>query len=231
MNLAGVFPQSSLPNLNIKQLSESVGKKLYERGIFGYITVDMISFPDLAQKSHPLFWMIGIDCSLNDISASFFVFDFLSKGKLDRVTGHYYLQSSNTSNLLNDSESQIHADEFEERGYIYAPFLQHEGLCKMSYRDFFQQCRKNQISYDLEKRTGYVYILSSALQNGITSLMTISETTRKAVKATTEVINFLLDLAGNIAKYTDPNQNYRCDNFYFADFVQKIRNLNKDLEK
>jgi hypothetical protein len=48
----------------------------------------MLAFQDAAQpKSHPLFWMVDLKCYLDEFSAAFFAFDFLARGRLDKVTG------------------------------------------------------------------------------------------------------------------------------------------------
>jgi len=61
---------------------------LYENDVFGYITVELVSFQDPNNpKNHPLFWMTDLKCYLDCYSSSFFVFDFLSKGKIDKTTG------------------------------------------------------------------------------------------------------------------------------------------------
>jgi hypothetical protein len=38
-----------------------------------------------------LFWAIGLETFLNNFNCSFFYFDFLIKGKIDRMTGNYYI--------------------------------------------------------------------------------------------------------------------------------------------
>ena len=46
--------------MNLELLCKAVGKVLFKRGIIGYITIDLISFPDNSgQSNHPLFWAIG----------------------------------------------------------------------------------------------------------------------------------------------------------------------------
>lgn len=66
------------------------GEALYAKRIYGYITIDLVAFPDPTdEKSHPLFWAIGLDCYLNNYSCSYFYFDCLMKGKLDDVSGVY----------------------------------------------------------------------------------------------------------------------------------------------
>lgn len=209
VNYACAFPQTSLPNLNIKQLCTSVGNNLYSKGVYGYITVDMAAFPDVVQKGHPLFWMIGLDVYLNQLSSGFFAFDFLTKGVIDKVSGRYFLAPKDNSNILgaeNQSESNA-LEEFEERSYIYIPFLLHDGLSKYNYRDFFQLCRKSQISYDLEKKLGYVFVLSDRLEMGVLSLLTINESSRKSVKSATDAINFVLNIGGSLVNAADSNQN------------------------
>lgn len=66
-------------------------------------------------------------------------------GKIDKTTGRYYLgglpekilpdvmelDNSGTSSISNEME------EFEERSFMYIPFLFHRGLNSMSYREFF----------------------------------------------------------------------------------------------
>jgi len=40
------FPQRSMPNMNLNSLIQTIGKKLYEKNVFGYCSVDLVSFPD-----------------------------------------------------------------------------------------------------------------------------------------------------------------------------------------
>ena len=71
--------------------------------------------------------MVDIDFAINTYSAGFFLFDFLSKGKLDKVSGHYYLSGRDTSNILplaDETLSQIE-DDAEERCFMYTPYLFH----------------------------------------------------------------------------------------------------------
>lgn len=50
------FPQTTLPNMNLKMLAQSIGNVLYEKDIIGFVSVDLVSFPDPTGRStHPLF--------------------------------------------------------------------------------------------------------------------------------------------------------------------------------
>lgn len=64
--------------MNMMTISKSIGDVLYEKGIIGHVTVDLVSFPDpTAPNSHPLFWAIDLNCGMTDYSAACFFFDFL----------------------------------------------------------------------------------------------------------------------------------------------------------
>lgn len=64
--------------MNMMTISKSIGDILYEKGIIGHITVDLVSFPDpTSPQSHPLFWAIDLNCGMTDYSSACYFFDFL----------------------------------------------------------------------------------------------------------------------------------------------------------
>jgi hypothetical protein len=80
------FPQTSLPNINLSTISKAIGDSLYQKGIIGHVTVDLLAFPFPSNtSSHPLFWYflkfinrgIDISCWMTDYSAACLFFDFL----------------------------------------------------------------------------------------------------------------------------------------------------------
>lgn len=46
VNAGCFFPQKSLPAMNLKTLCKSLGKIMFEQGIIGHVTVDLVSFPN-----------------------------------------------------------------------------------------------------------------------------------------------------------------------------------------
>jgi hypothetical protein len=59
-------------------LSRSIGEALHSKGIFGHVTIDLVSFPDpTSPQSHPLFWAVDLNCGLTDYSTACMFFDFL----------------------------------------------------------------------------------------------------------------------------------------------------------
>ena len=92
VNAGCFFPQKSLPNMNLQTLCHSLGSVLYEKGVMGHVTVDLISFPDpTSESAHPLFWAVDINCFMTDYAASVMTFDLLMDGRMDKYTGQYYI--------------------------------------------------------------------------------------------------------------------------------------------
>jgi hypothetical protein len=95
INTGCFFPQQSLPNMNMQTICNSIGEVLYEKGVIGHVTIDLVSFPDPTNPSaHPLFWAVDLNCYLSDYAAACFFFDFLMEGTLDPLTGRYMINNS-----------------------------------------------------------------------------------------------------------------------------------------
>jgi hypothetical protein len=65
---AGCFsPQTSLPSIDLLKICTSVGDVLYEKGVIGHVTIDLVSFPNVENpSSHPFFWAVDISLQLTD---------------------------------------------------------------------------------------------------------------------------------------------------------------------
>lgn len=64
--------------MNMMTICQSIGDILYEKGILGHVTVDLVSFPDPTNpNAHPLFWAIDLNCQMTDYAAACSFFDFL----------------------------------------------------------------------------------------------------------------------------------------------------------
>ncbi|KRX03040.1 hypothetical protein PPERSA_08115 [Pseudocohnilembus persalinus] len=115
-NVACIYPQRSLPSMNLELLSKAIGNELYKKGIIGYVTVDLVSFADPnEQKGKPIFWAIGLDCYLNNYSAAVNYFYYLVKGKCDSVTGICKLTSEADRIQKNNQEKEQQDQDYQER--------------------------------------------------------------------------------------------------------------------
>ena len=66
-------------------LAKSISNVLYEKGIIGHVTVDMVSFPNPADpNAHPLFWAVDLTAHLSDYASIRSFFDILMEGTLDQ---------------------------------------------------------------------------------------------------------------------------------------------------
>ena len=84
--------------MNMTTICQSIGAILYEKGVIGHVTVDLVSFPDpTSPNAHPLFWAIDLNCHMTDYASSCYFFDFLMEGKLDQLTGKYTINNPNKS--------------------------------------------------------------------------------------------------------------------------------------
>lgn len=67
--------------MNLLTLCKTVGDVLYEKGIIGHMTIDLVSFPNPSDpKAHPLFWAVDINNELSDLAAITMFFDILMEG-------------------------------------------------------------------------------------------------------------------------------------------------------
>lgn len=84
VNMGCFFPQTSLPSIDLTKICSSVGEALYDNGVIGHITIDLVSFPNVDDpKAHPFFWAVDISNELTDNAAICYFFDILMEGKLD----------------------------------------------------------------------------------------------------------------------------------------------------
>lgn len=113
INAGCFFPQQSLPNMNMQTICNSIGEVLYEKGVIGHVTLDLVSFPDPTQpNAHPLFWAIDLNCHMTDYAAACYFFDFLMEGQLDALTGKYMINNSpDEISERSRTSSRINKDE------------------------------------------------------------------------------------------------------------------------
>jgi hypothetical protein len=56
VNAGCFFPQTSLPQIDLLKVCNSVGQELYKKGVMGHVTIDLISFENVEDTdSHPFF--------------------------------------------------------------------------------------------------------------------------------------------------------------------------------
>ena len=202
------FPQTSLPSVNLVQLAKSITAILYENGMIGHVTVDLVSFPNPTEpNAHPLFWAVDISAYLSDHASICFFFDILMEGQLDAETGDYEIES------LEDGQTDLTAAQKKEalgdmgqdkiaklagsfkkkepRTFMFCNFLHHPGLSTIQYKTFFHMCRLEQVSFDMEKRQGTTFTMYDSLQSAVIGLLCIGVHRKIAANYMIDALNFV----------------------------------------
>jgi hypothetical protein len=66
------------------KIGSSVGMALYDKGVIGHVTIDLVSFPNIEDPSgHPFFWAVDINLEMTDNAAACTFFDILMEGSLN----------------------------------------------------------------------------------------------------------------------------------------------------
>lgn len=87
--------------MNLAAISESLGEVLYDKGVIGHVTVDLISFPNPDNvDDHHLFWALDLNFGLTDYASICLFFDILMEGKIEKTSGEYRIE------LIKDPEDQ-----------------------------------------------------------------------------------------------------------------------------
>ena len=170
--------------MNLRALCRTIGDLLYEKGMIGNVTIDLVSFPNPTDpKAHPLFWAVDLSNELSDNAAICYFFDILMEGELNQETGEYNIdvfKEPDNYNLGEDlnKESIIYK---QPRSFMYCSFLHHPGLAQIQYKTFFHMCRIESISFDMEKKSGSTFCLYDSLQSGVLGMLTIGISRNSAI--------------------------------------------------
>lgn len=233
INAGWFFPQTSLPNMNLMTLCKSIGDILYEKGVIGHVTVDLVAFPDPTNpKAHPLFWAVDINCNLSDYAAACFHFDLLMEGRIDKYTGQYFVEVQRDpdelvdADLVNEAKDKANKNEFfEPRNFMFCKYLHHPGLATIQFNTFFHMCRLESVSYDMEKRTGSTFWLYDCLQGGVIGLITVGEHRKVTVNYMVDALNFIQNQAGVIPSKALNEETAKMDELNVGDVFSRVISL------
>lgn len=142
------FPASSLPQMNISAFINSIGSIMYEKGIIGHVTVDLVTFPNPQDpQGHPLFWAVDLSAQYTDNAVACLFFDILMEGQLDQLTGEYEVDCPDGTydEIINESQQDKDGGFLnlrkEPRHFMFCNYLHHPGLATIQYKTFFHMCR------------------------------------------------------------------------------------------
>lgn len=118
-NIGFLMPTRNTNLFNLSLICNPIVKNLLNADVFGFITIDFIVFPDPQIKSsYPLFWMIGLDCYLNDFGSLLYYFEFLIKGKADPKSGRFFIEIANKNTNLNNNTNNLATNHMPENNFL-----------------------------------------------------------------------------------------------------------------
>lgn len=203
---------------------------MYQKDIIGHVSIDLVSFPDNSNHSHPLFWAVDLKCEMTDVAAVMPFFDFLIEGEMENVTGHYFVQSAGRSSMVSSKGRLEDIPKLirEERQFVYIPHINYSGVGKMLYKSFFSLCKMRGISFDLEDRKGITFILPDSLQSSIIGLIAMGRSSEESIELMCHTITFISDSFPD--KLLNLEQTYS-DEQNFGEVLSMIKILHKRQER
>lgn len=153
------FPQRILPNLNVRSVVESLASELYKKGHFGFFSIELLVFSDPFAKPSPgmhaadqiqpgLFWANSITSKFSEAHAAYILSSVL--------TGRH------------ESNLDKHITVF--------PHLVTDNLPTANFKNFFHMTRVESLFFDVQTKTGVLFLLSQGLQAGLLGVICISST-------------------------------------------------------
>lgn len=144
---------------------EMIARKVYREGVCGYVSVDY-----LGEEGRE--WFIGTDCFLNNMACIYFTASSVSQ---------YCLAPTSTSTPTPTTPLS----------FLYCPFIIHPGLSSLQLKSFFHLCRLANISFDIIRRIGSIFIFTDSLQSGTIGLMSFCDNKYGLYKYIVNALEFL----------------------------------------
>jgi len=153
---------------------ETLAEKLLEKGIFGFITLDLVAFPDPNNpKSHPLFWVNGIKCHYNNFNA------------ISAIASSAARQREDVDRGLVGELGQV------PRIVTSVPFLVNSSMPSINLRSFFHLARLDSMFFDIASRKGIIFMISDTLQSGVMGIVSIADDQIKTYEKMIKCLDFL----------------------------------------
>lgn len=149
---------------------------LYQKGLFGFFTLELLAFPDPFDKSAPfsnqstaidrknsLFWASSLNSYYGDIQSSYMISSV--------ITGRY------EKNL--------------DKYILTFPHLPYGSLPTSNFKAFFHATRLENIYFDVATKTGNLFLLSQQLQKGMIGLVCVDSTEEGVFIQALKALGFL----------------------------------------
>ncbi|KAH9129751.1 hypothetical protein LEN26_005395 [Aphanomyces euteiches] len=214
--LAATFPQTTVPYQAIRGATLAIASSMFIKGVMGYASIDYITFSDpkatTSGKLRQRLWAVQVCPGLTNTAVSFAMFAFLANAQFNPHTGKGHLQPLTTSNRAPDeapaTATQLAIDKIlnpppahnsavgPERTYIVLDYIYHPNMTTLHYATFFNTCRLNGVSFDLQRSVGAAFILADSLTAGVVGLLCMGETEKEAFRIARHAVELIGDQVG-----------------------------------
>lgn len=165
--VAALFPHAKIPHDALVGATSAAARQLYhgQFGAIGYLTLHFVAFyPDEREGSMRL-WATELELGMNEF-----------------LVGHLIHRTVVRSDMPEDGSY----------AYFLAPRLQLRAPSPaMSYSTFFGLCRTHGVAFDLEQRTGPLFILFDSLAAGTLGVLAEGSGRREVLESAYKSLMFL----------------------------------------
>ena len=169
-----IWPQRDLPAHSIDSLNQKLAQKLFDQGVYGYVT---IMFTVSTAKTKHL------------------------KVCIDRIIP-FYDEFASIFEMLNLMTYQEKMGKGAVA--VIIPKVQGLSFSKnISYLNFFERCRERNIQFDLKTKRGTVFLLSDALQRGSFGLISFEQDRQAALKSVNRSMSNIASLFENEVQHEE----------------------------
>lgn len=156
---------------------------LYNKGIYGYVTVDFIAFQDPYTKdSQPLFWANGISLQYTSFNSVYSLINATLS------TNYRQNSRSNSKGFMSTTQGFGYRDA---RAVVSVPFISQPSLPSSNFKSFFHLARLGNLFYDVAQKRGIIFIVADSLQNGSMGVVSIDVDIQSAYTTLLKCLNFL----------------------------------------
>ncbi|CAH8554058.1 unnamed protein product [Schistosoma turkestanicum] len=189
------IPMSSVSPPWVNYLSMELGSLLANKGVFGYVSIDFLTFIH-PEKNEQILWITDIKPGYTDLLAmtQLVLFATNTTFEINQFTGEHQIIAKPPTILLEkkiNEESQeliMSNEKYTEiqknfkRYAVVSTRLHHSNLTMIQYSVFFKICRANYIGYNLKERQGILFSPMDSYRRDRLALVSISESLENALK-------------------------------------------------